>query len=165
MNPSVFLNMAKNLTGGAKGGEVELPAPQGLFDRLVNGVNRLGRPLLLIGVVLFFMWGIMDPTGFVLVMKAFGETPEWITTAVLLVISIFGTGRIVQDFKKRQTVKTTVQKTEEVTESFGDNTEDVPVSNRKFDNLEEDDDDEDISDLPPENDVVAKWKEAQGENQ
>lgn len=159
MNPSVFLNMAKNLTGGAKGGEVELPAPQGLFDRFVNGINRLGRPLLLIGVVLFFMWGIMDPTGFVLVMKAFGETPEWITTAVLLVISIFGTGRIVQDFKKRQTVKTTVESKTETT------VEEVKVSNRKFDNLEEDDDDDDIADLPPENDAVAKWKEAQGENQ
>ena len=152
MNPSVFLNMAKNLTGGSKGGEVELPAPQGLFDRFVNGVNRLGRPMLLIGVILFFTWGIVDPAGFVVTMKAFGETPEWIATAVLLVISIFGTGRIIQDVKKRQTVKTTVAKTETTVEE-------VKVTNRKFDNLEEDDDDEDISDLPPENDAVAKWKE------
>ena len=151
MNPKALLDMAKNLTGG-KGGEIELPPPQGLFDRFVNGVNRLGRPLLLIGVILFFMWGIMDPVGFVVVMEAFGKTPEWIATAVLLVISIFGGGRVISDFKKKQTVKTTVAKTETTVEE-------VKVTNRKFDNLEEDDDEDDISELPPENEVVAKWKE------
>lgn len=150
MGPKQILDMARSLTGG-KGGEIELPAPQGLFDRFINAVNRLGRPLLLIGAVLFFIWGIMDPVGFVATMKAFAETPEWITTAILLVISIFGTGRVIRDFKTKQTVKTTVEHTEEVS------TEEAPPTNRTFDNLE-DDDDEDLEDIPAENSAIDQWK-------
>ncbi len=155
MNPKIILDMAKNL-GGGKGSEIELPAPQGLFDRFVNGVNRLGRPLLLIGVILFFAWGIMDPVGFVTVMEAFGKTPEWITTAVLLVISIFGTGRVISDIKKKQTMK--VPPPVDPVPTPAVKPEGKP-SDRRFDNLEEDDDD-DIDDLPEENETIEKWKSA-----
>lgn len=150
MDVKSFLDTAKGLVG-AKGSQIELPAPQGLFDRFVNAVNRLGRPLLLIGAVAFFMWGISNPTHFVTVMQAFAKTPEWISTAIILVISIFGSGRIISDVKKRQTMK--MQAGEQPTEP---EVAETPVSNRTFDNLE--DEGEDVDKLPPENSAIDEWK-------
>lgn len=153
MNPKIFLDMAKNLTGKGTDSAIELPTPQGWYDRLLNAINRLGRPLLLVSVVIFFIWGVIDPTHFVTVMKAYSETPEFVSTAILIIISLFGSGRIIQDVKKRQTMKvppveappTPVAKPE------------GKLSDRRFDNLEDEDDD-DLEDLPEENEAIEKWK-------
>ena len=155
MNPKIFLDMVKNATGG-KGGEVELPAPAGRYDRILNGINRTGRPLLLVAAIAFFGWGISDPEYFVTVMKAFKETPEFIATAILLVISIFGTGRIVSDIKKRSTVKQTVSASVETPEKS-------EKSEGRFNNLKDDDPEtveagEDITLAPPENSAIDAWK-------
>ena len=152
MDVKSFLDTAKGLVG-AKGSEIELPAPQGLFDRFINAVNRLGRPLLLIGVVAFFMWGISNPIHFVTVMGAFAKTPEWISTSIILVITIFGSGRIINDVKKRQTMK--VQTGEQDAEPEAE-AEETPVSDRTFDNLKSEG--EDVDDLPPENSAIDEWK-------
>jgi len=155
MNPKIFLDLMKNATGG-KSGEVELPAPAGLYDRIINGINRTGRPLLMVAAMAFFAWGIMDPVYFVVVMKAFAETPEFIASAILMVIGIFGTGRIVGDFKKRATVKQTVSTSVETEVSTG-------VSEGRFNNLKDDDPEtveagEDIVSLEPENSAIDAWK-------
>ena len=145
----------KNATGD-KGGEIELPAPAGRYDRILNAINRTGRPLLLVAAMAFFAWGIMDPTYFVVVMKAFSETPEFIASAILMVIGIFGTGRIVGDFKKRATVKQTVSTSVETEVS-------AEVSEGRFNNLKDDDLDtieagEEIVSMEPENSAIDAWK-------
>lgn len=145
----------KNATGG-KGGDIELPTPTGRYDRILNGINRTGRPLLLVAAMAFFGWGIMDPEYFIVVMKAFAQTPEFIASAILMVIGIFGTGRIVGDIKKRATLKQTVSTSVETEVS-------TEVSEGRFNNLKDDDPDtieagEDITLMEPENSAIDAWK-------
>lgn len=164
MNPKMILDMAKGL-GGGKGNVVELPAPTGLYDRILNAINRTGRPLLLIAVIAFFWWGISDPDRFVLVMEAFGKTPEWITTAVLMVIGIFGTGRIINDVRKKNTMMQEIGEKMDGPEEEAAPAPAVVVNvDRKFANLDDDnpevkEDAEEIMASEPENDAIRAWKE------
>ncbi len=163
MNPKIFLDMAKGL--GGKGNVVELPAPQSLFDRILNAVNRLGRPLLLVAVIAFFWWGITDTENFVRVMKAFALTPEWITTAVLMVIGIFGTGRIIGDVKRKDTLKQQLAEppfSEPQAELIERPTIKINIE-RKFANLDDEnpgvlEDAEEIVNSEPDNDAIEEWK-------
>ncbi len=164
MNPKIILDMAKNL-GGGKGGAIELPAPQGLYDRILNAINRTGRPLLLVSAIAFFWWGIRDPQYFVQVMEAFAKTPEWISTAVLMVIGIFGTGRIISDVKKKNTLVQNIAEPpadEPAADISARPTIEINLE-RKFANLDDDnpevkEDAEEILTAEPENDAIAAWK-------
>jgi len=143
--------MAKGMAGG-KGNVVELPIPQNAYDRLLNNINRTGRPLLLVGAVAFFIWAIMDPAYFVTVMQAMKATPEFVQTAILTVIALFGTGRIINDIKKKQTVK---QEAASSPEPVADD----PVKKGRFANITETDlDDKDPT--PVENTTVTAWKKS-----
>ncbi len=161
MNPKTVIDMLKNVSGG-KDGEFEIPAPRGTYDRILDGINRTGRPLLLVAAIAFFAWGIYDPTYFVIVMKAFGETPEFIATAILLVISIFGGGRIIGDFKKRAVVKQTISTT--VEKEVDNETADAVLSgDGRFANLDDNNTDviengEEIISMEPENSTIDAWK-------
>ena len=97
MDPTKFLAMAKSLTNGKSTDTIELPFPVTFYDRILNNINSTGRPLLLVGAVAFFVWGIIDPDYFIRVMKAYATTPEFVSTAILMIIGLFGTGRIVRD--------------------------------------------------------------------
>lgn len=165
MNPKVFLDMAKNLGGGKGGNTVELPTPQGWYDRLLNGINRTGRPLLLIAAIAFFWWGIRDTEHFVVVMEAFAKTPDWITTAILLVISIFGTGRIINDVKRKNTVTQKIPEApaDEPAAELGERPTIELNMERKFANLDDEnpeviEDGEEIDNAEPENDAIEAWK-------
>lgn len=164
MNPKMILDMAKGL-GGGKGNVVELPAPTGLYDRILNAINRTGRPLLLIAVIAFFWWGISDPDRFVLVMEAFGKTPEWITTAVLMVIGIFGTGRIINDVRKKNTMVQEIGEASDPDEPELAERPTIEINlDRRFANLDDNnpevkEDAEEIMSSDPDNDAIRAWKE------
>ena len=164
MNPKMIFDFAKGL-GGGKGNVVELPAPTSLYDRILNAINRTGRPLLLVAVIAFFWWGIRNPDHFTYVMDAFGKTPEWITTAVLMVIGIFGTGRIINDVKKKNTMMQEIADSNEpaAEEAAAQPTVVVNVD-RKFANLDDNNPEvieeaEEIMNAEPENDAIRAWKE------
>ena len=58
----------------------------GWFDSLVNGLNRLPRPLLALGTLALFVYAMSDPDGFALRMQALGHVPEplwWLLGAVV----------------------------------------------------------------------------------
>ena len=163
MNPKMIFDFAKGL-GGGKGNVVELPAPTSLYDRILNAINRTGRPLLLVAVIAFFWWGIRNPDHFTYVMDAFSKTPEWITTAVLMVIGIFGTGRIINDVKKKNTMMQEIAETEESEPELADRPTIEINLDRKFANLDDNnpevkEDAEEIMATEPENDAIRAWKE------
>ena len=61
-------------------------APQGWFDRFVNGLNRLPRPMLALGTLGLFVYAMADPAGFILRMQGLGYIPEplwWLLGAVV----------------------------------------------------------------------------------
>ncbi|MFC3180394.1 holin family protein [Cypionkella sinensis] len=56
------------------------------FDRLVNGLNRLPRPLLAFGTIGLFVYAMIDPADFALRMVGLNAVPEplwWLLGAVV----------------------------------------------------------------------------------
>ena len=67
------------------GAEYQVP-PQGGFDRFVNGLNRLPRPLLAFGTIGLFAYAMVDPLSFARRMIGLNAVPEplwWLLGAVV----------------------------------------------------------------------------------
>jgi hypothetical protein len=67
------------------GAEFENPA-SGWFDRAVNGINRLPRPLLAFGTIGLFIYAMVDPARFASRMVGLNAVPEplwWLLGAVV----------------------------------------------------------------------------------
>jgi hypothetical protein len=67
------------------GAEYQL-APQGWFDRFVNGINRLPRPLLAFGTLGLFVYAMIDPDSFARRMVGLNAVPEplwWLLGAIV----------------------------------------------------------------------------------
>ena len=60
--------------------------PQGWFDRFVNGLNRLPRPIMALSTVGLFAYAMADPAGFSVRMQGLAYVPEqlwWLLGAVV----------------------------------------------------------------------------------
>ncbi len=61
-------------------------APDGWFDRFVNGLNRLPRPMLAFGTIGLFVYAMIDPRDFADRMLGLNAVPEplwWLLGAVV----------------------------------------------------------------------------------
>ncbi len=61
-------------------------AGTGWFDRLVNGLNRLPRPMLAFGTLALFGYAMVDPKGFAARMTGLNQVPEplwWLLGAIV----------------------------------------------------------------------------------
>ena len=61
-------------------------ARQGLFDRLVDGLNRLPRPMLALGTIWLFAMAMLDPDTFAAGMTGLALVPEplwWLMGAIV----------------------------------------------------------------------------------
>ncbi|SOB92153.1 holin (3TMs family) [Rhodobacter sp. JA431] len=67
------------------GAEFQFARP-GLFDRLVNGLNRLPRPMLALGTLGLFVYAMVEPVGFAQRMVGLNYVPEplwWLLGAIV----------------------------------------------------------------------------------
>jgi Holin of 3TMs, for gene-transfer release len=67
------------------GEEFKYAAP-GLFDRFVNGLNRMPRPMLALGTIGLFVYAMIDPIGFAQRMVGLNYVPEplwWLLAAIV----------------------------------------------------------------------------------
>ena len=67
------------------GAEFQYAAP-GPFDRFVNGLNRLPRPMLALGTIGLFIYAMVDPLGFARRMIGLNYVPEplwWLLAAIV----------------------------------------------------------------------------------
>lgn len=58
----------------------------GLFDRVVNGLNRLPRPMLALGTLGLFVYAMIDPVGFAARMEGLAYVPQplwWLLGAIV----------------------------------------------------------------------------------
>lgn len=58
----------------------------GLFDRMMNGLNRLPRPMLALGTLGLFVYAMADPAGFATRMDGLAYVPEplwWLLGAIV----------------------------------------------------------------------------------
>ncbi len=70
---------------GEHGEEFQHARP-GAFDSLVNGLNRLPRPMLALGTVGLFAHAMVDPVGFARRMQGLDAVPEplwWLLAAIV----------------------------------------------------------------------------------
>ena len=70
----------------AQAGEEFKTTPVGWFDRFVNGLNRLPRPIMALSTVGLFAYAMSDPEGFSVRMQGLAYIPEplwWLLGAVV----------------------------------------------------------------------------------
>ena len=77
-------------------------AKTGFFDRFVNALNRLPRPVLAIGTVGLFAYAMIDPTGFSERMRGLQLVPEPLWWLLGAVVSFYFGARELHYARKRK---------------------------------------------------------------
>lgn len=84
-------------------------APQGWFDRLVNGLNRLPRPMLALGTLGLFIYAMADPTGFSARMQGLALVPEPLWWLLGAIVSFYFGAREAHYFRHRRIIRDKIQ--------------------------------------------------------
>ena len=88
---------------------------RGLFDRLVDGLNRLPRPALALGTIWLFVMAMIDPDRFTEGMAGLALVPEPLWWLMGAIVSFYFGARHqakAQDFQRSLAVALTAQGTE-----------------------------------------------------
>ncbi|SMO55307.1 holin family protein [Paracoccus laeviglucosivorans] len=75
--------------------------PRGWFDGLMNGMNRLPRPLLTLGTMGLFVYAMVEPIGFGLRMENLNLVPEPLWWLLGAIISFYFGAREAHYFRAR----------------------------------------------------------------
>lgn len=79
------------------------------FDALMNGLNRLPRPLLTLGTIGLFVYSMTDPTGFSTRMQGLALVPEPLWWLMGAIVSFYFGAREAHYFRRRVWPGTTVR--------------------------------------------------------
>ena len=72
-----------------------------------DGINRMPRPLMALGTIGLFVWCAVDPSNFVISMKALQNVPEYLWLILGAVITFYFGGRALDKAKAPETKQTT----------------------------------------------------------
>ena len=75
--------------------------PRGSFDGLMNGMNRMPRPLLTLGTIGLFVYAMIEPAGFGLRMQNLNLVPEPLWWLLGAIISFYFGARETHYFRNR----------------------------------------------------------------
>ena len=64
------------------------------WDSLIDGINRLPRPLMVFEALALLHWAVIDPLGFAATMTALNTVPEWLALVIAQVILLYMGGRM-----------------------------------------------------------------------
>lgn len=84
-------------------GEFE-QTPDGFFDRFVNAMNRVPRPLLSLGIIGLFIYAMIEPAGFSERMEGLALVPEPLWWLMGAVVSFYFGARELHHFRNRGTL-------------------------------------------------------------
>ncbi len=106
---------------GAQGqfaAEFTAPAPQGWFNALVNGLNRLPRPMMAYGTIGLFVFAMYDPVGFAERMVGLAAVPDQLWWLLGAIVSFYFGAREMAHMRTAaaspQAVREIVQNIEEI---------------------------------------------------
>jgi hypothetical protein len=85
------------------GSEFEKP-PAGPFDRFTNSLNRLPRPLLALGTIGLFAYGMAEPVGFSARMQGLALVPEPLWWLMGAIVSFYFGSRELHHFRNSRRV-------------------------------------------------------------
>lgn len=96
----------------------EFAAPKlGLFDRLIDGLNRLPRPALALGSIALLVMAMVDPVWFAARMEGMALVPEPLWWLIGAVVSFyFGARHQLKSQEFQERIATTVSRAAEVTQ-------------------------------------------------
>lgn len=81
----------------AYGKEFSYPAAsRTYFDSLIDGINRLPRPLMALGTIGLFIWCAYDPKGFAVAMTSLALIPEMLWNVMILIVGFYFTSRAIE---------------------------------------------------------------------
>ena len=83
----------------AQAAEFQYRGKRTWFDSLIDGINRLPRPIIAFGCIGLFVWCIYDPAEFSIAMTALAIMPEWLAIVIGQVILLYMGGRMLNDWK------------------------------------------------------------------
>jgi hypothetical protein len=66
------------------------------WDSLIDGINRLPRPILTFGTIALFIWAVVDPVEFVVSMQALTVVPQMLWAIFLTIIGFWFGGKILE---------------------------------------------------------------------
>ncbi|PHS21727.1 MAG: carboxylesterase [Robiginitomaculum sp.] len=94
---------AGRFTGTQQQYAAEFAAPErkGWFNSLVDGLNRLPRPLIAFGVIGLFGYALRDPIGFAVLMAGLALIPEQLWWLMGAVVSFYFGARELHHFRSR----------------------------------------------------------------
>lgn len=75
---------------------------RGIFDGVVNGLNRLPRPLLAMGTMGLFVYAMVEPEGFSLRMIGLQQVPEPLWWLLGAIVGFYFGAREAHHFRNRQ---------------------------------------------------------------
>ncbi|MFV0301998.1 MAG: holin family protein [Paracoccus sp. (in: a-proteobacteria)] len=76
-------------------------APAGWFDGFVNGLNRMPRPMMTLGVLGLFVYAMVEPTGFSTRMQGLSLVPEPLWWFLGAIVSFYFGAREAHHFRNR----------------------------------------------------------------
>jgi hypothetical protein len=88
-------------------------AGTGWFDRLVNGLNRLPRPMLAFGTLALFGYAMVDPEGFGARMRGLNQVPEPLWWLLGAIVGFYFGAREAHHFRTRVPVPAAPRATEQ----------------------------------------------------
>ena len=143
------LKNIKNLGNAVSGGkEVKLPPATTKFDRIMNNVSRLPRLFLLFGVCAILIWPVFNPEYFMIWTAAIKTIPPDLWYLIFIIMTSWVGTKFVRDIKQPSSNNGSAKPEAGVV---------VQISQGRFDNLEEDDDDDVIAALDTDNEIIEKW--------
>lgn len=84
----------------------EATAPRGAtYDRIVDGLNRLPRPLMVLGSMALFGYGVADPAGFAQRMDGLRQMPDQLWWLLGAVVSLFFGAREAHHFRLKKAME------------------------------------------------------------
>lgn len=78
----------------------------GWFDRFMNGLNRVPRPLMTIGTLALFVFAMVDPTRFSIRMDGLALVPDPLWWLLGAIVSFYFGSRELHYFRQRATLPT-----------------------------------------------------------
>ena len=88
-------------------------AGTGWFDRMVNGLNRLPRPMLAFGTLALFGYAMVDPVGFGARMTGLNQVPEPLWWLLGAIVGFYFGAREAHHFRARVPVPAAPDATEQ----------------------------------------------------
>lgn len=101
--------------------------PRGWFDGLMNGLNRMPRPLLTMGTIGLFVYAMVEPVGFGLRMENLNLVPEPLWWLLGAIISFYFGAREAHYFRTRPVIRGAAKPVTLASLPEGDGFEDNPA--------------------------------------